>query len=344
MLSCGKEAKPGGPGGGPGMGRDLPPSVVDYTVASGQELSRTLLATGNLLANETVEIRPERPGRLVKILFREGAPVAKGALLATLDSDELSAQLAKLKVTEEYAERELKRAKALLDIEGITQEEYDRLSTNLNLVRADIRVTEVGIGKTKIYAPFPGRVGLRQLSEGAYVSPADRLVSLQQTDPIKLEFDVPEREARDLRTGQAVSFTVEGLSQVFSATVYALASVINQNTRTLTVRATCPNRQGFLQPGNFARVKLIAGRVANAILVPTDAVIPVLEGQQLFLMKGGKVVPVLVETGTRQADLIAVTGGVMAGDTILLSGLLTVKAGDVVIPGTLRTLDKVGKP
>ena len=150
FIACEKEAKPG-MGGGPGKGKDMPPSVVDYTIATGQELTRTILATGNLLANETVEIRPERAGRLEKIYFKEGGQVVKGALLAELDRDDLEAQLAKLKVNEQFAERELKRAKSLLDIEGITQEEYDRLSTNLNLVKADIRVTEVGIEKTKIF-------------------------------------------------------------------------------------------------------------------------------------------------------------------------------------------------
>ncbi|MBU6167730.1 MAG: efflux RND transporter periplasmic adaptor subunit [Bacteroidetes bacterium] len=342
FIACEKEAKPG-MGGGPGKGKDMPPSVVDYTIATGQELTRTILATGNLLANETVEIRPERAGRLEKIYFKEGGQVVKGALLAELDRDDLEAQLAKLKVNEQFAERELKRAKSLLDIEGITQEEYDRLSTNLNLVKADIRVTEVGIEKTKIFAPFTGKVGLRQLSEGAFVSNADRLVSLQQTNPIKLEFDVPEREARDLKTGQQITFTVEGLKQVFNATVYALSSVINQNTRTLTVRATCPNGNGLLQPGNFARVSLVTSKIQNSILVPTDAIIPVLEGQQLFLIKGGKVLPALVETGSRKNNNIAVTSGISIGDTILLSGLLAVKPGDMVIPGNFIDLVKMDK-
>jgi membrane fusion protein (multidrug efflux system) len=342
FSACERESKPG-MGGGPGKGRDLPPSVVDYTIATAQELSRSIQATGNLLANETVEIRPERAGRLEKIYFKEGGQVTKGSLLAELDRDELEAQLAKLKVNEQYAERELKRAKSLLDIEGITQEEYDRLGTNLNLVKADIRVTEVGIEKTKIFAPFSGKVGLRQLSEGAFVSNADRLVSLQQTNPIKLEFDVPERDARDLKNGQQITFTVEGLRQSFTATVYALSSVINQNTRTLTVRATCPNREGFLQPGNFARVSLITNKIRNSILVPTDAIIPVLEGQQLLIIKGGKVVPAIVETGARQNNNIAIMGGISLGDTILLSGLMAVKPGDLVIPGNFIDSGKMDK-
>jgi membrane fusion protein (multidrug efflux system) len=340
--ACEKEVKPG-MGGGPGKGKDMPPSVVDYTIATGQELTMSILATGNLLANETVEIRPERAGRLEKIYFKEGGTVLKGALLAELDRDDLEAQLAKLKVNEQFSDREVKRAKALLDIDGITQEEYDRLGTNLNLVKADIRVTEVGIEKTKIFAPFSGKVGLRQLSEGAFVSNADRLVSLQQTNPIKLEFDVPEREARDLKNGQLITFTVEGLKQSFKATVYALSSVINQSTRTLTVRATCPNGEGLLQPGNFARVSLVTSKVQNSILVPTDAIVPVLEGQQLFIIKEGKVVPMLVETGSRKNNKIAITSGISIGDTILLSGLLAVKPGDMVIPGNFIDLVKMDK-
>ena len=175
----------------------------------------------------------------------------------------------------------------------------------------------------------------------AYLS--HRLVSLQQTNPIKLEFDVPEREARDLKNGQLITFTVEGLKQSFKATVYALSSVINQSTRTLTVRATCPNGDGLLQPGNFARVSLVTSKVQNSILVPTDAIIPVLEGQQLFIIKEGMVVPMLVETGSRKNNKIAITSGISIGDTILLSGLLAVKPGDMVIPGNFIDLVKMDK-
>jgi membrane fusion protein, multidrug efflux system len=329
----GKEAGPAGPGGpgkpgpgGPG-GPPAGPIPVDYQIISAQVLENTLYSTGNLVANEQVEIRPERSGRMTKLLFREGSLVQKGALLAELDREELEAQLAKLKVNESYAERELKRAKDLLAIDGIAQEDYDRIALSLDQTRADIRLTQVALDKTRIRAPFSGKLGLRQLSEGAYISPSDVLVKLQQTDPIKLEFEVPERSVRDVRTGQRVSFTVEGLSQTFIAEVYAISNEVASGTRTLSVRARCSNSRGLLQPGNFAKVKLTTSQNRAAVLVPTDAVIPVLNGQQVLLMKGGKVLAQDVVAGQRLETSIAIMEGLAPGDTIILSGLLALKPG-----------------
>ncbi|MCB9081088.1 MAG: efflux RND transporter periplasmic adaptor subunit [Lewinellaceae bacterium] len=338
VVSCKKEDKPaaGGPrGGGPGG-----PATVDYAVATPQQFQRGIFATGNLLPNEVVDIRPERAGRLTRVAFREGTSVQKGALLAELDREELEAQLAKLRVNEQFAERELKRAKDLLEIDGIAQEEYDRLATNVSLIRADIRLTEVAIQKTRIFAPFSGRLGLREVSEGAYVSPSDRLVTIQQVNPMKLEFEVPERSIRDLKPGQKVRFQIEGLAQTFTAEVYALSTQVSQSTRTLTVRALAANPNGLLQPGNFARVDLVTSEQSDAILIPTDAIIPVLEGQQVMLMKNGKVTARLVETGTRKENTIVVESGIAPGDTIILSGLLMLKDGMPVVGGNQLDLQK----
>ena len=340
-TSCGrKEAAPAGgppaagrgPGGPGGPGGPPPVTPVDYMVVASQGLDNTLQTTGSLVANELVQIQPERSGRLTRIHFKEGTLTQQNALLAELDRQELEAQLSKLKVNEAFAERELKRAKDLLAIDGITQEEYDRIGLSLDQTRADIRVTQVSIEKTRIRAPFSGRLGLRQLSEGAYVNTGDVLVSLQQTNPIKLEFDVPERYSRDLRIGQKVQFTIEGLRQNFIAEVYALSNQVNAGTRTLTVRARCSNPNNILQPGNFAKVRLTTTQNQKVILVPTDAVIPVLNGQQVLVIRGGKAKAQIVETAQRLENYMAVVGGLAPGDTIILSGLLALRDGMDVIP------------
>lgn len=334
LLSCHSPKKEGplgagGPGkGGPGgPGGPGAPMAVDYLVAAGETLENTLSTTGNLLPNEVVEIRPERSGRLTKLLFKEGTLVQKGTLLAELDRLELEAQLSKLKVNEAYNQRELKRAKDLLAIDGIAEEEYDRIALTLDQTRADIRVTEVALEKTRIRAPFNGRLGLRQLSEGAYVSPTDNLVQLQQTDPIKLEFEVPERFIRELKVGQKVIFSIEGIKQNFLAEVYALSNQIDPGTRTLTVRARCSNPRGLLQPGNFARVQLVTSQNQSAILLPTDAVIPILNGQQVMVIKNGTVAAADVVTGQRLENVISIVEGINPGDTVILSGLLALKPG-----------------
>ncbi len=324
---------PGGPGGAPGG--PIPVTPVDYMVVAAQSLENTLQTTGNLVANEFVDIRPERSGRLTKILFKEGGLVQQGALLAELDRVELEAQLFKLKVNETYYIREIARAKDLLAIDGIAQEEFDRISLSLDQTRADIRITEIAIEKTRIRAPFTGRLGLRQVSEGAYVSSNDILVRLQQTNPIKLEFDVPERFSRDLRIGQRVEFLVEGLRQTFFAEVYALSNEVESSTRTLTVRARCGNSSNVLQPGNFAKVKITTSQNQKVVLVPTDAVIPILNGQQVLVIRQGAARAQEVEVAQRLENYIAITGGLSPGDTVILSGLLALREGMPVMPSQI---------
>jgi membrane fusion protein (multidrug efflux system) len=304
-------------------------------VVAAQALENTIQTTGNLVANEFVDIRPERSGRLTKILFNEGSPVQQGALLAELDRTELEAQLAKLRVNEAYYIREIARAKDLLAIDGIAQEEFDRISLSLDQTRADIRITEVAIDKTRIRAPFTGRLGLRQISEGAYVSSSDILVRLQQTNPIKLEFDIPERFSRDLRIGQKIAFTVEGIRTTFEAVVYALSNEVESSTRTLTVRARCGNGGNTLQPGNFAKVTVTTNQSQKVVLVPTDAVIPILNGQQVLVMRNGMVHGQQVEVAQRLENYIAITAGLNPGDTLILSGLLALREGMPVMPSQI---------
>ena len=335
LAACGKKEEPKtavpaqGPSGPP------KPAAVDYMVVNTQVLERKLFTTGNLLANELVDVRPERSGRLTSIKFQEGTLVQKGALLGELDRQELEAQFAKLKVNEAYYERELKRAKELLNIDGIAEEEYDRIALSLDQTRADIRLTQVALDKTYIRAPFSGRLGLRQISEGAYVSPSDVLISLQQTDPIKMEFQVPERYVRDLKPGQQLNFTVEGLNDTYKAQVYAIGNQVEANTRTLTIRARCANPRGQLLPGNFAKVEVVTGENRSAVLVPTDAVIPVLNGQQVLVVNKGKVAMKPVQTGQRLESYISITEGLTTGDTVILSGLLSLKEGTSVGPQNL---------
>lgn len=321
--------RPGGPGG------PAPITPVDYMVVAAQSLDKTLQTTGNLVANEFVDIQPERSGRLTRIYFKEGGLTQQGALLAELDRQELEAQLAKLKVNEAYYIREIARAKDLLAIEGIAQEEFDRISLSLDQTRADIRITEVAIDKTRIRAPFTGRLGLRQLSEGAYVGTSDVLVRLQQTNPIKLEFDIPERYSRDLRIGQKVEFTVEGLPQTFNAEVYALSNQVEASTRTLIVRARCSNANNVLQPGNFAKVKVTTSQNRDIVLLPTDAVIPILNGQQVLVIRNGKAMAQKVETAQRLENYIAISSGLSPGDTVILSGLLALRDGMPVMPSQI---------
>ncbi|NND34041.1 MAG: efflux RND transporter periplasmic adaptor subunit [Saprospiraceae bacterium] len=308
-----------------------PPAMqVEGYAARAERLENIINATGSLLPNESVGISPERAGKLTDILFRESSQVKAGDLLAKIDDQELVAQLTKLKVQERIAMREEERAIELRKIEAIPQDEFERLQNTREQIQAEMKLLEVQIQKTEIRAPFSGLIGLRNLSLGAYVTPSESIADLQQTDPLKLEFDVPEKYMRQVNKGQKVAFDIVGFDQPFEAEIYATSVEVTPTTRTFKVRARSSNPNGLLRPGNFAKVEVITGVNEEAIMVPSDAVVPSIEGQKVFVARSGQVVQKMVETGIREGIMIEIVTGLMANDTVIVSGLLALSDGMVV--------------
>ncbi len=328
-FSCKKENTPQqGPSTSSGQPQRAMP--VDGYIVDYQPLEKKINATGNIIAFESVEIRPERSGKLLSLNFQESSYVKQGQLLAQIDDSELVAQRNRLDINLELAEKEVARGKELLGIEGISKEELDRLENAVKDIKAQQSILDVQIEKSKIFAPFSGVLGLRQLSQGAYVTPTNVLVELQQINPIKLEFDVPERFLSQVNVGQQLDFTVVGSPDTFVAQVYALGSEISPTTRTFKVRARSQNQRSLLKPGQFAKITLVTGIDNEAILVPTDAVIPVLDGKQVYVARNGRAIATSVVTDDRQESEVQVTQGLQKGDTILMSGLLSISDGALI--------------
>ena len=305
-------------------------ALVDAYVVQPQRLEQIINATGNLIAYESVEIRPERSGKLINLNFQESGYVKAGTLIGKVDDSELVAQKTRLSINLELAEKEVARGRELFAIQGISQEELDRLINRVQDIKAEQNILDIQIGQSKITAPFSGVFGLRQVSQGAYVTPKDVIVDLQQISPIKLEFEVPERFLPQVRNGQELNFTIAGSDKDFVAKVYAIGTEISPLTRTFKVRATASNPNNELKPGQFAKVTLVTGINESAVLVPTDAVIPVLDGKQVFLIKNGQSIAQKVETNERLEGQVEVTMGVSLGDTIIISGLLALSDGGAV--------------
>lgn len=311
----------------PPKARALP---VQGLIIESRTLEKSIGATGSLIAYEAVDIRPERTGKLMQLGFKESSFVKKGRLLAKIDDKELQAERKRLEVSLDLAEKEVVRGNELLKIQGVSAEEMDRLNNRVEAIKAEMAVLDVQIEKSSIVAPFSGLVGLRQKSLGAYVTPNDIIVDLKQVNPLKLEFEVPEKYISQVRTNQSLSFTVVGFDQAFNAKVYATDSEISPETRTFRVRATCANPGNRLKPGQFAKVNLVTDKNNEAIMVPTDAVIPVLDGKQVFVYKGGKAVATPIAVEDRRAQLVEVTNGVSLGDTIIVSALMSLTNGAAV--------------
>lgn len=300
---------------------------VDGYIVRPQPFQENIEVPGTILANEVAEIHPEVSGRIVSLNVAEGKLVGKGTVLAKLYDGDLRAQLNKLNIQLALAQKTEDRQKQLLQIQGISQQDYDISLLQVNSLRADIGILQTSISKTVVRAPFSGKLGLKNISPGAYVSPATVIAVINQTAQLKLDFTVPEKYIDQIKTGMMVTFTFEGGDRDFSAKVIATESNIMENTRSLTVRAAVVGTDEALLPGSFAKVKLSFDPDPNSLLVPTQAVLPQARGKKIILNKGGTAVFVDVTAGVRDSSRIQILDGIKAGDTVVVTGLLSVRPG-----------------
>ncbi len=324
MNSCNKEKKTVQAAAGRSV------LEVNAAVVSFSALDHAYSYTGTLMANEEIDLRPEISAKITGIYFKEGTPVSKGERLVKMFDDDLQAQLKKNKLQIELAEKELARKNELYNFKGISKEEYEISENKLNTLKAEQDLLLAQISKTELNAPFTGIVGLRKVSEGAFVSNSTIITSLQQVDPIKVEFSVPEKFITSLSVGKEIEFTIEGLTDIFSAKIYALESKIDTETRSIRIRALCPNNQMKLFPGSFASIRLNYDVAQQSIVIPARAIFPVLNGEQVFVIKDGKAKAVDIKAGLRDGSEVEILDGLAANDTIVLSGLLQIKEGMAV--------------
>ncbi len=298
-------------------------------------LTENIAMPGTLLPYETTQIRPEISGRIVSLNIPEGRVVSKGTLLVKLFDGDLQAQLKKLEVQLSIAEKTVERQKALLEISGISQQEYDLSQLQANNLNADIELVKVNIAKTRILAPYSGKVGLRNVSPGAYVTPADILTTISQVNDLKLEFTVPEKYSENMRKGREVSFTVDGLDKRYKASIMATETTIEANTRSLRVRAVVKGEQEELVAGGFAKVSLQLSHADEPMVVPTHAVIPQARGKRVVIYRGGVAEFKDVSTGIRDSAFVQILDGLKVGDTVITTALLAIR------PESKVTLTKV---
>lgn len=331
FQSSGEKPNAGGPGGGPvGQQQILP---VEMVVIRPEAFERKLVVTGSILPSESVEIKSEISGKVTAISFQESQRVIRGMRLAKINDEELLAQLEKQKYNRKLFQDNEYRQRKLLEKEAISQEEYDNALNRLRTTEADVKVLETQIAKTSVLAPFDGFIGFRFISPGAFISPSTVIATLYSLDPAKIEFSIPARYASRVALGNQINFKPENSdSLAFNGKVYAIEPQIDAKTRTLKIRATTPNPGGRLIPGMFVSIELILEKVDAAILVPTEAVIPVQDGAKVFVMREGKAVEVPVVAGERTARQLEVTAGLQAGDSVITTGILQLRPGMNVKP------------
>lgn len=302
------------------------PVAVNYYVVKSLSFPTNVFATGKTGALNQVEITSEIAGKVTAIYFKEGETVSKGSALVKLYDTDLQAQLQKTRTLLKLAEQKLERAKKLLSIKGLSQEEYDTQENEVLVLKADETLIQSQLAKTLIAAPFDGVVGLKNISEGSYVNSSMALVSLIQLRPLFIEFSVPEKYSDKITKGVSIGFQLEreGAAASHSATVYAVEPRVDEVTKTIRARALY-NGNTALYPGSFVKVFVDLGQVSNALMVPTQCVIPTLKGQKVFLAKNGAAVETPIKIGVRSDEKIQITEGIALGDTVIVTGLLSLK-------------------
>lgn len=267
---------------------------------------------------------------------RRAPSSAKGELLAKVNDLPLVAQLSRYEAQLKLAEDRVYRQSALLKKDAVSQEAYEQARTELAMLNADIDIVKSNIALTELRAPFDGVIGLRNVSEGAYASPSVVVAKLTKISPLKIDFFVPERYANQIKPGTRLSFTIEGRQERFEAAVYATESKVDIATRTLAVRAKYPNTRGKLLPGRFATVQIRMHEIPDAIAIPTEALVPEMGVDKVFLYKGGKAHAAEVKTGLRTDSSIQIIDGLNVGDTLITSGTLQLREG---LPVKLDTVE-----
>ncbi len=302
-------------------------------VVKEQQLSDIIQVTATTLPDEEVDLSFESSGKIVSIDFKEGGRVQKGDLLAKINDAPLQAQLRKLEAQLPLAKDRVFRQQTLLQRDAVSQEAYEQVRTNLEILNAEIDLVKANIAQTELRAPFDGTLGLRLVSEGAYASPSTVITRLTRISPLKIEFGVPEKNAQDMKVGQQVIFRMEdskGLLKNYSAQVYAIESQVDEATRLLKVRARHPNVGEHIIPGRYASVEISKTEIKDALTIPTEAIIPEMGKNIVYVYRGGVAEPAELIIGLRTESRLQILQGIEKGDTIITSGVMQLRTGTPV--------------
>ncbi len=313
-----------------------PAAKVDAYIVSTAAVSNEIEVPGSLAPFEETNLQPEVSGRVTGIFFKEGATVNQGAVLVKLYDADLQAQAKKLQVQLAISKKTEERQAELLKINGISQQDYDLSLLSVKNLQADIDILQTNISKTSLRAPFTGKAGLRNISMGAYISPSTVVTTIREVDKLKLLFTVPERYSAKMRMGNSIKFKIDGSDNIFSATIIATENSVAEDTRSMKVKATVGRESNKLFAGAFAKVQLSLGTNEAALMIPTQAIIPQARGKKVMLYTNGMANLAPVTTGVRDTAMVQITSGLKAGDTVIITGLLTIKPGSKVQLNPIR--------
>jgi membrane fusion protein, multidrug efflux system len=303
-----------------GQRQNRGPAPVETARALTSRLSDDIGALGTLLADESVAIAPETSGRVARVLFEDGAAVEKGTPLFQFDTDLAESELAEARARLRLAEANYVRNQKLRKSGNVAESAYEEALSARDVARAAVVSSEVRLAKLMISAPFPGTLGFRSVSEGAYVNAGTPLVQLDKVDRLQVSFSVPELQQKAVEEAKSVELVADALpGERFTATISALNPVIDVNGRALQARAVLDNPQMRLRPGLLVRVT-VKGPEREAVLIPESAIVQRGNGAVVYVVADNKVRQVRVSLGKRLDGKVEVREGVAAGDVVVTAG------------------------
>jgi membrane fusion protein (multidrug efflux system) len=321
----------GAPGGGQRGSRGTALNV-NAKIVQPETLVNVLPATtAKILPDEEVDLTFEAAGKIIGIYFQEGTSVKKGDLLAKVNDRPLQADLQKLQAQLPLAESRVFRQQSLLERDAVSREAYELVVTELDKLHADIELIKARIAQTELRAPFDGIIGLRNVSEGAFVTSSTIITNLTKIIPIKLEFAIAEEQADEVFRGMQVSFQVRPDLNTYIATIYALESYMDPATLTLKVRALYPNTDGRVRPGRSANVEVRLNPIENAVTAPNESIIKEMGIDYAYIYSGGVARQVALDIGMRTESRLQIINGLNVGDTLIVSGVMQLREGLPVI-------------
>ena len=307
-----------------------PPIQAEAFIVTPSVLNASVLIAGTLLPFEETEIHPEVAGKVIQLSIKEGAFVKRGTLLVKLFDGDLRAELNKLNIQLKIAEKTRERQDELLKIGGISQQDFDLSVLSVGTIRADMEILRAGINKTIIRAPFDGKLGFKNISMGAYITPQTIIATISQVGKLKLQFSVPEKYTNRVKLGSYLTFTTATSNKKYSAKIIATEPGITQENRSLKINALVENIDNNITPGGFANIDFNIGDNANALMIPTQAIIPKARDKEIILYSGGMAKFNTVVTGIRDSSKVEILSGVSVGDTVITTGLLSIKPGSKI--------------
>ena len=314
-----------------GAAKAAPPTAVEVIQVSPTTIQEDLQAVGSLQSNESVILRPEVPGRISAIGFKDGQVVRKGQLLIALDNALNEAEVAQMKAEHDLAVANFKRSEDLASRKFISSSAQETAASNAQVAEAKLKLAQARLSKMRIIAPFDGVVGIRGVSVGDYVKDGADLVNVEDVRILKVDFRLPERNLTQIKVGQGIEVVADALpGERFAGTIDAINPRVDANGRSLEIRAKLENTAGKLRPGMFVRVRVIVGERANALLVPEEAIVP--QGADFYVYKvvDGQARRVPVRIGVRRDARVEIVEGLVAGDQVVTAGMRLSRDGQPV--------------